>query len=39
MIVVAEGGGLVDDACAVSVGDIGINENTKGFSPILCVKR
>lgn len=36
VIVFTESGGLVDNACAVSIGDIGVGENTKSFGRILC---
>jgi hypothetical protein len=36
VIIITEGGGLMDDACAVSIGDVVVDKNPKGLGPILC---
>jgi hypothetical protein len=36
VVVVTEGGGLVDDASTVSIGDVTVNEHSKAFGGILC---
>jgi len=35
VIIVTKCGGLVNDACAVRIGDIGVDENSKSLSLVL----
>ena len=36
VIIVTEGGGLVDDARAIGIGDVGVYENPKTLGRVLC---
>ena len=36
VIIVTEGGGLVNNACAVGIGDIVVDKNPKSLGRILC---
>lgn len=36
VIIVTKGGGLVNDTCAVGIGDIGIGKNPETLGRVLC---
>jgi hypothetical protein len=38
VVVVTEGGGLVDNTCAVGIGDIGVVEDPESHCSVLCKK-